>query len=172
MINKFIKYFYIIVHQKNYFAKQFEFIILNKLIKYYEISSKLTNNKNKFFTFNYWKTLILLLKTKLKMFIVYYSQINNQTKRINQSLKQYLRYYINNTQNNWISLLFMTQLILNAKISNIIKISSFFANFEKKLNLFEIFKKHKSIDAIIQKINILKRIHENIIKMQTYFVNY
>ena len=63
-------------------------------------------------------------------------------------------------------------MILNAKISNIIKILSFFANFEKKLNLFEIFKKHKSIDAIIQKINILKRIHENIVKMQIYFVNY
>ena len=69
-------------------------------------------------------------------------------------------------------LLLIIQLILNAKISNIIKILSFFANFEKKLNLFEIFKKHKSIDAIIQKINILKRIHENIVKMQTYFVNY
>ena len=43
----------------------------------------------------------------------------------------------------------MTQLILNAKISNIIKILLFFANFKKKLNLFEIFKKHKSIDVII-----------------------
>ena len=38
--------------------------------------------------------------------------------------------------------------------------------------MFEIFKKHKSIDAIIQKINTLKQIHENIIKMQKYFVNY
>ena len=53
MINKFIKYFHIIVHKKNYFAKQFEFIILNKLIKYHEISSKLTSDKNKLFTFNY-----------------------------------------------------------------------------------------------------------------------
>ena len=53
MINKLIKYFHIIVHKKNYFAKQFEFIILNKLIKYYKISSKLTNDKNKLFMFNY-----------------------------------------------------------------------------------------------------------------------
>ena len=68
--------------------------------------------------------------------------------------------------------MFITQLILNAKISNITKISSFFANFKKKLNLFEIFKEHKSIDAIIQKINVLKQIHENIIKIQKYFVNY
>ena len=48
----------------------------------------------------------------------------------------------------------------------------FFTNFEKKLNLFEIFKKHKSINVVIQKINILKQIHNNINKMQIYFVNY
>ena len=66
----------------------------------------------------------------------------------------------------------MTRLTLNTKISNIIKISSFFANLKKKLNLFEIFKKYKLTNAIIQKINILKQIHENIIKMQKYFVNY
>ena len=34
------------------------------------------------------------------MLIIYYSQINNQIKRINQNLKQYLRHYINNAQNN------------------------------------------------------------------------
>ena len=53
MMNKFIKYSYIIVYKKFYFVKQFEFIILNKLIKYYKISSKLTSDKNKFLTFNY-----------------------------------------------------------------------------------------------------------------------
>ena len=87
-------------------------------------------------------------------------------------MKQYLRHYINNTQNNSILLLFITQLILNTKISNIIKISLFFANYKKKLNLFEIFKKHKLINVVIQKVNILKRIHNNINKMQKHFVYY
>ena len=66
----------------------------------------------------------------------------------------------------------MTQLILNAKVLNIIKISLFFANFEKKFNLFEIFKKYKLTNVIIQKINTLKKIHENIMKMQKHFINY
>ena len=61
---------------------------------------------------------------------------------------------------------------LNTKVSKIIKILSFFANFEKKFNLFEIFKKHKLIDAIILKINTLKQIYENIIKLQKHFANY
>ena len=61
---------------------------------------------------------------------------------------------------------------LNIKVSNIIKISFFFTNFEKKFNLFEIFKKHKLIDVIIQKIKTLKQIHENINKIQKRFIIY
>ena len=34
------------------------------------------------------------------MSTVYHSQTNDQTKRTNQSLEQYLRHYINNAQNN------------------------------------------------------------------------
>ena len=43
-------------------------------------------------------------------------------------------------------------------------------NFEKNFNLFEIFKKHKLINVVIQKINILKRIYENINKMKKHFL--
>ena len=52
----------------------------------------------------------------------------------------------------------MTQLILNARVSNTTKISLFFANFEKKFNLFELKLSNKSTHAIIKKINTLKKI--------------
>ena len=38
-----------------------------------------------------------MLKIKFKMSITFHSQTNEQTKKTNQSLKQYLKYYINNT---------------------------------------------------------------------------
>ena len=37
-----------------------------------------------------------MLRIKLRMSTTFHSQINEQTKRINQNLKQYLRHYINN----------------------------------------------------------------------------
>ena len=172
MINKLIKYSHIITFKKKFIAKQFETIILNKFIKYHEISKNIINDKNKFFTFNYWKILISLLKTRLRMSIVYHSQTNDQTKKINQNFEQYLRHYINNAQNNWISLLSMTQLIFNFKTSKTIKTTSFFANFDEKLNLFELFKKNKSAQAIMKKINIMKKIHRNIVKMQATTIKY
>ena len=77
MINKLIKYLYVIACKKKLIAKQLKYIVLNRLIRYHNILKKLTSNKDKLFTSNYLKTLLSMLKTKLKMFIIYYSIINN-----------------------------------------------------------------------------------------------
>ncbi len=53
IINKFIKYLYIIVYKKKFIAKQLKYIILNRLIQYYNIFKRLTSNRDKLFMFNY-----------------------------------------------------------------------------------------------------------------------
>ena len=77
IIDKYIKYSHFISFNETFIAKQLKFIVFDRLIRYHEISWKIINDRNKFFTFNFWKTLILLLITKLKMFIVYHFQTNN-----------------------------------------------------------------------------------------------
>ena len=66
----------------------------------------------------------------------------------------------------------MTQLTLNIKTSNITKTTSFFANFEKELNLFERSKNQVSIEATITRKNTIKTIQDNIFKMQTSSTTY
>ena len=53
MINRPIKYFYIISFKKTFIAKQLNFVVLNKLIRYHEILQKITSDRNKFFISNY-----------------------------------------------------------------------------------------------------------------------
>ena len=135
------------------------------LSQYHKLSKKITNDRNKLFIFHYWKTLILLLNVKFKFFTIYHSKIDDQTKRINRILKQYLRHYVNKTQNNWIELLFMTQLTFNFKILNTTKKISFLTNFEKKFNLFKRKLSHVSTQSTIKKTEIFKTIHNNIVWM-------
>jgi len=66
----------------------------------------------------------------------------------------------------------MTQLALNAKVSNIIKITSFFANYSKKSNLFKKERTHLFAQLVIEKITTLKKIHDNILKMQKKSIKY
>ena len=53
IVDKLIKYLYIIVYKKKFIAKQLKYIVLNRLIQYYNIFKKLTNNKDKLFISNY-----------------------------------------------------------------------------------------------------------------------
>ena len=167
MIDRLIKYCHIVFFKEIYNVEQLKYIVLNRLIKYQEISKEFINDKDKLFIFNYWKTLLSMLRIKLKMSTTFHPQTNEQMKRVNQSLKQYLRHYINNTQFNWVELLLMTQLTLNAKVSKTTKKTSFFANFERESNLFEKPRNQVSTKVAIMKENTIKRIQENIRKMQT-----
>ncbi len=53
IINKLIKYLYIIACKEKFIAKQLEYIVLNRLIRYHNIFKELTSNRDKLFTFNY-----------------------------------------------------------------------------------------------------------------------
>ncbi len=53
IVNKFIKYLYIIACKDKFITKQLKYIILNRLIQYYNILKKLTSNKDKLFISNY-----------------------------------------------------------------------------------------------------------------------
>ena len=66
----------------------------------------------------------------------------------------------------------MTQLTLNVKVSKTTKITSYFANFERKLNFFERSRNQVSIESTLKKRNQIKEIQNNIFKMQKKSTTY
>ena len=66
----------------------------------------------------------------------------------------------------------MTQLTLNAKVSKTTKTTSYFANFERKSNLFERSRNQISIEFALEKENKIKKIQNNIFKMQEKSTTY
>jgi predicted lactoylglutathione lyase len=66
----------------------------------------------------------------------------------------------------------MAQLTLNAKVLDITKMTSFFANFGKKSNLFDQERKHLAAQSAIERVATLKKIHDNITSMQIRSAKY
>ena len=66
----------------------------------------------------------------------------------------------------------MTQLVLNSKESDTTKTSSFFVNFEKELHLFRSELLNRAAQSVIERTETLKKIHNNIIKMQHHSADY
>ena len=53
MIDRLIKYSHIIFFKETLTTKKLNFVVFNRFVKYHEILRGVTNDKNKFFTFNY-----------------------------------------------------------------------------------------------------------------------
>jgi len=62
--------------------------------------------------------------------------------------------------------------VLNTKISNITKITLFFANYNKESNLFENKQRYLFAQLIIERIVVLKKIQNNISFMQEKLIKY
>src|SRR5436190_13210369 len=54
------------------------------------------------FVSNFWQSLTAQLGVKHKLSTAYHPQTDGQTERLNQTLEQYLRCYVNYEQNDWV----------------------------------------------------------------------
>jgi hypothetical protein len=52
-------------------------------------------NRDKLFTSKFWETLTAELRINHKMLTTYHSQMNEQSKQMNQTVEMYLRHYVN-----------------------------------------------------------------------------
>jgi len=75
-----------------------------------------------------WKSLYLRLNIKVKLFIDYHSQIDDQTERANQNVEWYLRSYCSYMQDDWFAWLFMIEFVDNNAILSSIEQLTFFLN--------------------------------------------
>ena len=63
-----------------------------------------------------------------KLSTAFHPQTDGQTERLNQTLEQYLRSYINHQQDNWVQILPLAQFAYNSAMTETTKVSPFFAN--------------------------------------------
>ncbi len=66
----------------------------------------------------------------------------------------------------------MAQLALNAKVLDITKVILFFANYDKESNLFDHERRHLLAQLTIERVAMLKKVHDNISFMQERLVKY
>jgi len=149
--NRLIKYEYFLSYKKATFAKNLTYTFLRMIVANHELSDEIISDRNKLFTLKFWKSLVNQLKIHHKLSTTYHSQMNEQMKRMNQTLKQYFRCYINYRQNDWVQLLSVAQLTFNSTTTKVISMLSFFANYEFES---ETLKKSREFAQLAQKTMI------------------
>ena len=160
-VNRLIKMTHYSTCSKNMNSKQFANLVLKDVISHHEMSKRFISDRETLFTFHFWKVLSRKLETNHRLSTSFHSQTNDQTKRQNQTLKQYLREVINFLQNDWVKHLSLTEYSYNDSYHSIIETTSFKANSEKNSISFALHSYHEKIISLSE-----KKMIKNIVKLQ------
>ena len=113
-------------------AKQLAHTFHKEVVSRHSMSEELISDRDKLVTLKFQTSLISLLGVNHRLSITYHPQTDGKTERLNQTLEQYLRCFLNYKQDNWVEWLPTIILAYNSAFSESIGISPFFANYGYK----------------------------------------
>ena len=126
------KYGYFIPCNESMTAPQTANLILRTVIANHGLPKEWITDRDPKFTSNFWTTLMARLGVDRGMSTAYHPQTDGQAERLNQTVEQYLRYYLNYEQDNWVSLLPLAQIAYNSAKNATTGFTPYFANYGKE----------------------------------------
>ena len=103
---------------------------------------------------------MLGIKTKLSM--AFHPQTDGQTERMNQELEQYLWFFIEHRQKNWLEWLVVVEFAVNNKVHMATKVSPLMENYRKELRMGGDIKRKEKVKSATVFIERIKKVHEKV----------
>ena len=103
------------------------------------------------------KELNLMLGIKTKLSTAFHLQTDRQIERINQELEQYLRFFVEHRQKDWLEWLAIAEFAMNNKVHMATKISPFMANYRKEVRMGEDIRKKGKVESMTEFIERMKK---------------
>jgi len=111
----------------------------------HELFTTIVLNQGTQFVSSLWKRVCQFLKIVWRVFTVYHLKTDRATEWMNQNVELYIHMFFNYSQNNWASLLLMTELVINNHNSVLTEVSLFFLSYEYYMKLLQLLEKLKSV---------------------------
>ena len=124
VVDRFTKYSLFVPCSKTCDARELAQIFLKHVFMFFGTPDEIISDRGVVFTSNFWKELTSALAINLKFSSAYHPQTDGQTERTNQTLEQYLRCFVDFTQDNWVNLLPMAQFNYNITYQVSIKMTT------------------------------------------------
>lgn len=115
-------------------------------------------------TSKFWQALMAQLRVNHKLSTAFHPQTDKQTKRLNQTLKNYLRSYVNYQQDNQVQLLPIAQFAYNSSEAEGVKQSPFYTNYRFKPEIHQQPQNSEEVPKAFITANKLKGLHNNLKK--------
>jgi len=153
-------------------------IMLWNIYRLHDLLSSIVSNRDFQFISTMWKSLCKRLRITASLFTVYHSEINDQSKQVNQNVERELRTYCNYMQNDWVKWISIMKFSDNFKIFSITSMILFYFNkeFHSRMSFnsdmtnykttYERLEARKADDIVIWMKELLNFDHQQLKKMK------
>jgi len=164
IVDRLTKYTMFISFKETTTAPVLMYIILQELVNNHGLSKEFITDRDKLFTSKFWETLTAELRINHKMLTAYHPQTDEQSKWMNQTVKMYLRHYINRNQDNWVQLLLTAQFAYNNTQNKTTRETPFQANYRYNPKVWQEPQVHRSqSQKAILDIAEIKKLHKDLV---------
>jgi len=101
---------------------------------------------------------MLGIETRLSM--AFHPQMDRQTEQMNQELEQYLRFFVDHRQKEWLEWLVLAEFSVNNKVHTATKVLPFMANYGRELRMGDNIRKRGKVEKATEFVERMKRVHE------------
>ena len=103
---------------------------------------------------------MLGIETRLSM--VFHPQIDGQMEQMNQELEQYLRFFVDHRQKEWLEWLALAEFAVNKKVHITTKVLPFIANYGRKSRMGANIRKRGKVEKATKFVEKMKKVHEEV----------
>ena len=109
--------------------------------KLYGLPESIVSDRGPQFATELMKELNKMLGIETRLSTAFHPQTNGQTEQINQELEQYLRFFVDYRQKDWLEWLASVEFVVNNKVHTATKVLPFMANYGRELRMGEDIRK-------------------------------
>ena len=161
--DKLMKYTYFIPWREATTAEQAAETFVDKIIAHHGVPDKIITDRDPKFVSRFWQAVVKRLGIQHALSTAYHPQTDGQSERMNQTVEQYLRAYLNYKQDNWVSLLPMAQFAYNSSIHSMTGVSPFLATYGYEPKAYKTPADFTTwVPTAEERVDKIKRIHDSL----------
>jgi hypothetical protein len=111
--------------RKTISGEELAFLVIREVFRLHGVPAKVVTDRGSVFAKGFWSDFVYCLRIKHLMSTAYHPQTDGQTERLNSILEQYLRGYVNFSQDNWVDYIPLAEFAYNNSRQASIKSSPF-----------------------------------------------
>lgn len=162
--DRLTKYGYFIPYNEASDATTLAYHFLDRIVSQHGLPDEIISDRGTTFTSKFWQALMALIGVKHKLSTAFHPTTDGQTERLNQTLEQYLRCYVNYDQDDWVKWLPTAQFAYNTAYQESTRLSPFYANYGFNPEIHRTPRKGPLAEAAILDSEQLQSLHQEMKK--------